>query len=457
MLSVQQLLYINSLLYSRSPSIYRGEDAQDFCGCTLADFASKIDPAANRNGTADETEWARVAEKILEDMHLCAVRIIDSFRDPDTGEASCFLEDADEGEAIVAFRGTGKGEWRDNFIAGAHMEHAEGDPTISPQQQKALDYLARIDLAPYHSVTLTGHSKGGNKAKLCALLDDRVDRCISFDGQGFSDEFFAAHKKQIDQNARKIQNHNVAGDFVNILLNDVGETTYYEGHRVKGNFWKNHDPSAFLSDDGMMVPGAQNMEMQELDMFLNSMLRCANEEQKIALLAFAGDVTAAVRGKEASRSRLMDVLCDSANRDQISFMLAYLLKYEHETSRITDAIESAFDRFGFEDLHGLIGTINDLAESKFYFNLFSRVLRLCDNIPKWALQITREKLLARGVSLPFADAQILHFLRILARAGEETKNIDVRRESGYDIGAADAADKVIAGAELARRIFPGGR
>lgn len=34
------------------------------------------------------------------------------------------------------------------------------------------------------TITVTGHSKGGNKAK-----DNSVDICIAFDGQGFSDEF----------------------------------------------------------------------------------------------------------------------------------------------------------------------------------------------------------------------------------------------------------------------------
>ena len=229
----------------------------------------------------------RVAENILEDEHLCRVRIMDSFRDQDTGEAGCFLEDANDGEANIAFRGADKGEWRDNFIAGAQqMQRGDGDQTISPQQ-KAPDHLARFDLAPCRSVTLTGHSKGGDKAKLCALLDARVDRCVSFDGQGFSDEFFSAHRKQIARNTRKIQNHNVADDFVNILLNDIDETTYHERHRMQGNFRKNHDPSAFFSDDGLTVPGTQNTEMRELDMFLNSMLRYADEQRKMELLAFA--------------------------------------------------------------------------------------------------------------------------------------------------------------------------
>jgi len=456
-LNVQQLLHINFLLYSRSPSIYKGESAEDFCGRTLGEFARCIDPSTNRNGTSDEAEWAHAAARIAEDAVLNRVRIIDSYRDADTGEAACFLIDEQTDEAIVAFRGTGKGEWKDNFIAGAHMDHDGADPTVSPQQQKALEYLRRVEQGLRGMLTLTGHSKGGNKAKLCALLDDRVDRCVSFDGQGFSDEFFSAHAGQIAKNAHKIENHNVAGDFVNILLNDVGRTTYYKGHRVHGNFWKNHDPSAFLSDDGSMEPDEQNMEMIELDLFLNSMLRCAQEKKKIALLSFAGDVTSALRGTDASRRRLMDVLCDSVHAEQFSYMLAYMLKYEHETSRITDAVELVLDRMGLSDLRGLIAAISDLAHNELSFGIFHNLLKLCDDIPDWIVRGVREKLIDDGSPLLFADTQIKHFLRIIARAGEQIDEIEVRRDSGYDLVMPDAADGLAAGIEFARRMISGGQ
>lgn len=76
-------------------------------------------------------------------------------------------------------------------------------------------------------VTVTGHSKGGNKAKYITVLDSSVDRCVSFDGQGFSDEFMTEYQEQISQNQNKIENHNVDYDYVNLLLNDVGNKTYY--------------------------------------------------------------------------------------------------------------------------------------------------------------------------------------------------------------------------------------
>lgn len=44
---------------------------------------------------------------------------------------------------------------------------------------------ADVVLESYDSITVTGHSKGGNKAQYVTVLSDKVDRCISMDGQGF--------------------------------------------------------------------------------------------------------------------------------------------------------------------------------------------------------------------------------------------------------------------------------
>lgn len=456
-LSVLQLLYINNLLYSKSPSIY-GDGGESFLGCTLGEFVRAIDPVRNRCGTADEREWARMVVEIGRDAHLCGVRVVNAYRDADTGDAGCLFADPKTGEAIVAFRGTGKGEWKDNFIAGAHMDGG-ADATISPQQQKALEYFASLDLSPYNSVTLTGHSKGGNKAKICALLGGRADRCISFDGQGFSDEFLYEHAAEVAANQFKIQNHNLAGDFVNILLNDVGETIYYEGQRVGVNFWKNHDPSAFLTDEGRMVPGRQNREMQEMDMFLNAMLRSAGREEKIALLAFTGEVTASLRGKDASRSRLIHVLCDPQNSEQFAFLLAYMLKYEHVTSRLTDGVSAAFGRMGLSEFNDILTAVDELARSEFSFGVFKNLFKLVDDIPNWIVSRVRDKFFADEIAYPFADAQIRQFLRVIARAGERIDEIEIEQDSGFDIAVDYTEDPleendITAGIEFARRVLP---
>ncbi len=97
--------------------------------------------------------------------------------------AACFVDESDTSSgnnATVIFRGTcGDFEWDDNSKGGTQPD------TI--QQKKALEYIE--GLKEYDNITVSGHSKGGNKSQYVAIESDKVDRCVSFDGQGFSKEF----------------------------------------------------------------------------------------------------------------------------------------------------------------------------------------------------------------------------------------------------------------------------
>ena len=136
-------------------------------------------------------------------------------------------------------------EWKDNFQGGSVTDQPDGVSTL--QQERALEWYQSQNLDGYDSVTVSGHSKGGNKAKYVTIMDDSVDRCLAFDGQGFSDEFIEKYEDKIAENQYKIHNHNVDGDYVNILLNDVGDKTYYKGYNYgDGKFLENHCPNTYM-------------------------------------------------------------------------------------------------------------------------------------------------------------------------------------------------------------------
>ena len=72
-------------------------------------------------------------------------------------------------------------------------------------------------------------------------------KCVSFDGQGFSDEFVQQYGDEIAMRQHKIHNHNVDYDYVNLLLNEVGEITYYHGQDIgEGGFLENHCPNTLM-------------------------------------------------------------------------------------------------------------------------------------------------------------------------------------------------------------------
>ncbi|WP_346707746.1 Mbeg1-like protein [Massilistercora timonensis] len=133
---------------------------------------------------------------------------LDIVNKDDSVPAICFNDPDDPEHAVVVFRGTsGKDEWIDNAI-GLGVSDTE-------RQKAALDYIENL---PYDSITVAGHSKGGNKAQYVTVLSDKVDRCISMDGQGFSQEFIDKYYAEIQKKGHCIKNYYLEGDFVSILM-----------------------------------------------------------------------------------------------------------------------------------------------------------------------------------------------------------------------------------------------
>ena len=326
-LTTQQLMIINNIMYSENPSIYDAVDSGNpqikGASCTLGDLVKRIDAKANAGDYFTSDEWKMIKKAVREDKTLAAVTIEQTYRDKSTGDAGCVLKNGDE--AVIVFRGTGIDEWRDDARAGSTMKVHGADETISPQQQKAIDFVNGLDLSGYKTVTVTGHSKGGNKAKIVTLLTDKIDRCVSFDGQGFSDEFMKAHKDDIIANQGKIENHNVDKDFVNILLNDVGRTEYYKSHRTEKNFGKNHSPTAFMDENGKMVPGQQSEITKRMDQVLNRMLRSLPPNKKADVLELVGAILDSVlgTGRDDKLGNLADTLTHPKYREALKLLAQY--------------------------------------------------------------------------------------------------------------------------------------
>lgn len=133
-------------------------------------------------------------------------------------------------DAVVVFWGTtGPDEWYDNVIAGDSS--IEG----SEYQNVALDYIKNTSLK-YDNITVTGHSKGGNKAQYVALMSDAVDRCVAFDGQGFSKAFIDEHAELINSRKDAITLISSNHDIVNALLFEIaGNILYVDSSKVPHN------------------------------------------------------------------------------------------------------------------------------------------------------------------------------------------------------------------------------
>jgi|GEM_PF-2676117 len=123
---------------------------------------------------------------------------------------ACFVNST--GEATVVYRGTGGNynAWTDNIIAEYIRE------TIL--QKRAAEFI-HTQCAEYHNITVAGHSKGGNFAQYVTVVcEEQVDRCVSYDGQGFNRDFVHFYQPNITDARKKITSISAHNDYVNILL-----------------------------------------------------------------------------------------------------------------------------------------------------------------------------------------------------------------------------------------------
>ena len=135
-------------------------------------------------------------------------------------KAICYTDSMDE-NAVIAFRGTGGSNeaWTDNFRGGYEQD--------TNMQRLAAEFVKR-ECGIYSNITVTGHSKGGNLCQYVTVeCENQVDKCVSFDGQGFNSDFIEKNKEKIDVATPKIKSISAYNDYVNILLTSIAGTVMY--------------------------------------------------------------------------------------------------------------------------------------------------------------------------------------------------------------------------------------
>jgi hypothetical protein len=275
------------------------------------------------------------------------------------GGRSALLFDPSANEAIVAFKGTqSDAEWIDN-VSGLYQV-----PTAF--QDNALNWFKSLDLDGYDTITVTGHSKGGNKAKFITIMDDRVDNCFSFDGQGFSDEFIRKYSPLIVKNQSKILNISAESDFVNILLNDVGKKQFYLGTNYgRLGFAENHCPNAiaFYDDIGEMTihkaPG-QDKKMSALDKMLNSFIRSVKMSTRENVANMLGNVIVNAKGGDADK--IIETFAGNRYSDSAAQLVAYIFKYKGKKPEMVESVKEILGQNGFStDMVGVADFVTNHA------------------------------------------------------------------------------------------------
>lgn len=366
LLTVEEVLLLENLMYLPEKACghfkplkqYEGRRVGDLIGEGTEETESRV--GCEFGMCMTEKDWDDLFRAIRQNEMLMQMEIAEIYRDlqerdetKEDGALCALFKNQKTGEAVVAFRGTGKHEWKDNFQGGGSTDAP--DRVSTRQQMNALEWYQSLDLDSWF-VTVAGHSKGGNKAKYIAILDDTADRCLSFDGQGFSDEFMDWYGVRVKLRQKVIENHNVEKDYVNFLLNEVGKTVWYQGRDYgRGEFLKNHCPIAFFtfdehgnsvmrrSDDG------QVRALEILDGFVTDYLRSLSKRQKYDVLDLLGTLTQKC-AEGASKEAFLISLLEEKNRDAAGNLAEYAAVYEARHPEFGEAVGWVMEQAGLDSL-----------------------------------------------------------------------------------------------------------
>lgn len=452
-LSTEQVLLLNNLMYMNSDPLQMPDD---FAGKSVGYWLGQIDVSQLKDSEEYGSfmtgrDWKNIIQAVQNDDTLANMRIVDTQVDSagGGGRSAIFTSDA-TGDAVVVFKGTeSSAEWSDNFTGG--------NVTDTPYQENALEWYQsayREQGLEGYDITVTGHSKGGNKAKYITLLDNTVDRCVSFDGQGFSDEFMDKYADQIASRQSVIENHNVDYDYVNLLLNDVGETTYYEGHDYgSGGFLENHCPNTFMDfgKDGNFTmnvnPNGQAAEMKALDEFLNNMLRSLPEEKQTEVLMMVNavvDNAFSLEGKSGIEiaNIFLQMAADPKYSNSLSYVVAYLIEYEQAHPEFADQITSVLKEFGMGDCAKYVDIVKEILNFSVdapiigwtiidFDMIASIVASAAGDIPDWLLDFVSEQLEKR-LGIKLTREELRNLLNVVVRINEDMGRIKIE-DNGSDI------------------------
>ena len=331
--TVDQIYLLNTLTYLSKENVYSPQP-----GMSIGEFVQTIKNTPSLQNSLTDTFWSKeqiqsVCDQILNDSGLCEMEIAHASRTE--GGADCFVvttpDGAAESQAIVVMEGTMGGiEWYDDVDGGTYTDQADRVSTAC--QKECLDWFQSNEIQSiikgHDKVTVSGHSKGGNKAKYLTFFDDSIDECISFDGQGFSDEFVNEYASEISRNQDKIVNYNNSKDYVNILLNDFGETHFVQGIETS-NYPEHH--SLFTLCESIPLDQhitQQDPLMREADLLLNGFLRTCSDEEKAAFVAIGGKLLVdALQVDDPRNGNYYELLFKENGAEVLLKFVGYAVKY----------------------------------------------------------------------------------------------------------------------------------
>lgn len=350
-----------------------GTSLQTFLDGISDETLEKLDKMGNTYQGGDfisGNEWAAILRYMKNNEKIKSLSLTDTMSKDDTLLALCFSEGNESKSAIVAFKGTASNEeWGDN------VEVIDVSDT-----QAQVDAYNYVDNLRYDDITVVGHSKGGNKAMYCSIRSDKVSKCVSMDGQGFSDKFLKNYAVQIAANSNKIINISYCSDYVHGLMIQIpGSNQIYTGTGYGSNGVRDaaecHSPNSLftytittdensnqiLNVTNDFVEGEETRSIFTIRSFTEYLIYsdCPNKSKMVSYL------TQIVGG---GLDKIFDNIMNSQDTNSAALFVAYFIKYLNEANVSPEEVWILL-----VDIH-VIDTVGDktlvkMLENKFNINL----------------------------------------------------------------------------------------
>ncbi len=177
----------------------------------------------NQSGELELNSSQKAALYILEDYlkkpensDIADLKIVNFSNDMGEdykGAYAATFQTRDSSEVYVVYRGTGSGRWYDNGDALANVNSM----CQRVAERYFNDTMEKLALSDSTNLIVTGHSKGGNLSQYVTLVspyNNLIDKCISFDGQGFSPEFLSAEMRMNDTGSMNVSFYDNMADIL---------------------------------------------------------------------------------------------------------------------------------------------------------------------------------------------------------------------------------------------------
>ncbi len=236
-----------------------------------------------------------ILQRAVNRSPILADSVIHDFTHSKQGLTACTFTDPD-GSVFVAFRGTGSGEWIDNgeglsgipepntYVTYDQSGNMQTTQTVqidyaTDQQVEALNWFRRVAAENGWNATtdlsVSGHSKGGNKAQFITLHSELVDRCFNFDGQGFSPEAIADFRKrfgtEFEPRRQKLYSLSADNDYINVLGDRLIPPSHVYYLESEGGW---HPLEAILDENGILRPMSEQGELSRyIETVSNKLMR----------------------------------------------------------------------------------------------------------------------------------------------------------------------------------------